>query len=373
MDYSARWQRLQSAMQRERLDGIVYGSGANFQYLSGLQQNWQREHEPAEPDCLLALTASQPPLVVCMRHPDANPANLRIEAAASLQEAVALLRNYLNGQRVGVSSQAAAYLSELVGQALPGAVCPVAEEMGAELRQVKDADEVERIRKVVNLTDRVMAQVLPLIRPGITQPELQQQIAQAGLALGAQDVSFTPAALYVKSGTTPTAEPFVYPQDQGLVPGTSIAFDFGFVLDGYCSDFGRSFYCGPAPEHISGAYRTLQAGQCHLISQLRPGMRISQLYGILEAFLDEHGYGDRLRARLPDGTLGHQIGVGLHEDPWLRPTSERQLQPGMVMAIEPKLWFPGEYYLRVEDIVVITENGAEALTKFDRETFELPL
>ena len=87
--------------------------------------------------------------------------------------------------------------------------------------------------------------------------------------------------------------------------------------------------------------------------------------------LDELGYGDRFRARLPCGTLGHQIGVDLHENPWIRPETETLLAPGMVMCIEPKVWSPGQYYLRVEDMVLVTEEGAESLTVFDRNTFEL--
>lgn len=370
-----RLRRLQSAMLRNNLDGLVYGLGANFQYFTRLPIAWQREHEPAEPDCLLALTADQPPLVIVgsqcvgVSAPDA----FRIEVVNTADEVATVLRTYLSGQRIGISCRAERYLRELISIALPTTTCRDAEGIGAMLRCVKDADEIAAIRATVALTDQVMEQVVPFIRPGINQSDLQAKVAEIGLQLGAQDVSFPPASLYVKSGSKPTENPFVYPAGQGLVGGTSIAFDFGFVLDGYCSDFGRSFYCGPAPEHISGAYRALQDGQCHLISQLRPGMPISQIYGILETFLDERGYGDRLRARLPDGTLGHQIGVDLHEDPWLKPSIELQLQPGMVMAIEPKLWLPGEYYLRVEDIVLITDHGAESLTQADRRLFELPL
>jgi Xaa-Pro aminopeptidase len=207
----------------------------------------------------------------------------------------------------------------------------------------------------------------------VSQHQLQEFIRAEGLRLGAQDVSFPPAALYVKSGTAPGPEPFGYPKDQGLVGATSIAFDFGFVLDGHCSDFGRSFYMGPAPDHFSAAYRALHASQLELIRQMRPGLALGEFWGILSGEMDRHGYGDRIRARLKDGTLGHQIGVDLHENPWIRPGVEFKLLPGMVMAIEPKAWLPGEYYLRVEDIVLVTEDGAECLTAADRLAFELPL
>ena len=224
------------------------------------------------------------------------------------------------------------------------------------------------------MTGPVMEKVVTSIRPGVTQIELQELVREAGILLGAHDVSFSPAALFVKSGTQPTENPFVYPKEEGLLPGTSIAFDFGFIKDGYCSDFGRSFYSGPAPKHIVDAYRALQESHCEVISQMAPGkFKLNQLFGLMETAIDRRGYGDRLRARLKDGTLGHQIGVDLHENPWIRPHSDVWLEAGMVMALEPKVWFPGEYYLRVEDIVLITETGAEYLTEFDRELFELPI
>ncbi len=377
MDYAGRLERLNEAMMGRDLDGIVYGVGPNFHYFTGLPVSWQREAEPEEPACLLVMATGNPPRVImdsacaCVSCKPTSP--VEMEVAGSPDELNRMLRRLLKGKRVGISRPANHYLRGLVGQAVPGAEIVDAEELGANLRVCKDADEIATLREAVVLTDRVMEEVVDHIRPGITQPQLQARIAETGLALGAQDVSFPSTALYVKSGTKPTEDPFTYPPEKGLVPGTSIAFDFGFVLDGYCSDFGRSFYCGLAPEHISGAYRALQESQCHLISEMKPGqLTLGELFGVIEEALDERGYGDRLRARLPEGNLGHQIGVDLHEDPWLRRGCDVPLKPGMVMAIEPKLWLPGEYYLRVEDIVLITDDGAESLTAFDREMFELP-
>ena len=100
-------------------------------------------------------------------------------------------------------------------------------------------------------------------------------------------------------------------------------------------------------------------------------MRVCDVFPIIEGFLDKDGYGDHLRARLSDGTVGHQIGVEVHENPWLKPDNMQELQEGMVMCLEPKLWKAGEYYLRVEDMVLIHKNRAEFLTNYDREQFQL--
>ena len=373
MDYVGRVRRLQRVMKENALDGVVYGLGANYQYFTGSMTPWVREREPIEPDHLLVVSREgMPALIVVGEGPrEIVPAAVRVMTVPDRLQLVALLAELLQGKSFGAGRQAYPYLLQLVAEAVPGALCMDAEELGEGLRVRKEAEEVQRLREVARFTDKVMGEVLLRIDRGLSQNELQLIIRDKGLQLGAQDVSFTPAGLYVKTGSTPSADPFTYPRDQGLVMGTSIAFDFGFVLHGYCSDFGRSFYYGAAPSHIRGAYRALQAAQVHLISLMRPGLRMGAMTGILLDRLDVLGYGDRFRARLPCGTLGHQIGVDLHENPWIKPETDTLLAPGMVMCLEPKVWSPGEYYLRVEDMVLVTETGAESLTEFDREVFEL--
>lgn len=374
MDYLARLERLQTLLESSQLDGLIYGTGANLQYFTGLAADWQREHEPEDPQLLLLLASGREPLIVSVGKggaPLVGP--VPVAAVPSRSELAAAVRHWLPGRRIGVGRSGRQQLSRMILEALPEATCASAEALGEGLRYCKDAEEIGLLRRAAQLTDAVMSCVVERIRPGITQPELQALITASGQELGAQAVSFPAAALYVKSGTAPGSDPFVYPQADGLVPGTSVAFDFGFVLEGYCSDFGRSFYCGEAPEEIAHAYRVLQVAQADLVGQMRPGLPIGQLSDLLEAYLDRYGLGDRFRARVPDGTLGHQIGVDLHENPWIRRDCQLALQPGMVMAIEPKLWLPGEYYLRVEDLVLITEQGAEFLTHFDREQFALPV
>jgi len=241
------------------------------------------------------------------------------------------------------------------------------------MSMIKTPHEIEILRRAAKLTDDVFDAIVPLIRQGATQPGLEDEIRRQGSARGAQGVSFDPAVIFTKTGSPPSTEAFTYPREDGLVPGCSVAFDIGFVLDGYCSDFGRSLYFGPAPADISGAYQALQQAVVEAVASIRPGVtKVNELYPAVERTLDRLGYGDFLRARLKDKVLGHCIGKTVHEDPWLKPDCGLPLEPGMVFAIEPKLWRTGHYYLRVEDIVLIGPERAEFLTNADREIFELP-
>jgi Xaa-Pro aminopeptidase len=240
------------------------------------------------------------------------------------------------------------------------------------LRIIKDGEEIERLTKAATITDQVMEKVVPKIEKGVTQKELELEVELEGRRLGASDVSFPPTAGFVKSDSEVSRNPFTYPREKGLVAGTSVAFDIGLVVDGYCSDFGRSFHFGPASAEVKKGYEALQQSVIETVEKIRDScIRACEVFPELEKVLDRLGYGDYLRARLSTKNLGHNIGVEVHEPPWLSPEYEEVLHENMVMALEPKLWHAGEYYLRVEDIVLIGPKKTEFLTNFDRSLFQL--
>jgi Xaa-Pro aminopeptidase len=237
---------------------------------------------------------------------------------------------------------------------------------------IKEPSEIELLRRTAEHTDRVIEKVIPKIVSGITMRELRLEIELLGRRMGAEGVSFPPVAGFIRPGSQPTGSIYGYEMDEGLEPGTTIFFDLGFVLDGYSSDWGRSVYWGKAGSEVKEAYAALQRAVVETVAKMKPnGMRVCDIFPSIEASLDGAGFGDFLRARLSTGEAGHQIGIEVHEDPWLVPENEHPIQKGMVMCIEPKLWRDGDYYLRVEDMVVVNDDGAEFLTNFDRELFEI--
>ncbi|MEJ5171400.1 MAG: M24 family metallopeptidase, partial [Fimbriimonadales bacterium] len=132
-------------------------------------------------------------------------------------------------------------------------------------------------------------------------------------------------------------------------------------------------HLGPAPAETRAAYKALCEAMTEALGSIRPGAtRACDVYPLVESALDRRGFGDDLRRRLGDSqTIGHSIGTEVHERPWLGPASPDPLVPGMVLAIEPKLWRPGRYYLRLEEIVHVREDGAEFLTRFPHDLFEI--
>ena len=403
MGFARRLNGLQERMAGLGLGLVVYGPSPDFSYLTGLPLGGHdvgaRAQSKGGSKCP---PARQPTTVVSPAGAGHAANNLFVPrkgapvltVAEALGEGVArgwiadvrickeggypglvetVLRDLgVKGGRIALGGCVAEPAAKEIARAARGAEVHAAKGLMDRLRIIKDPEEIERLRRVAELTGRALEAVIPKIREGVTQGELEEEVAYQGRRLGASGVSFSPAAKFVRRGSEVSAEPFTYPKEKGLVSGTSIAFDMGFVMDGYSSDFGRSFYFGRADDDVRKGYRALTVALLETASGMRDGgMRMCDLFPAVERTLDRLGYGDYLRARLPTGILGHSIGIEVHEDPWIGPDSLEPLRANMVLALEPKLWRAGQYYLRVEDMVLVGERETEFLTRFDLELFEL--
>jgi Xaa-Pro aminopeptidase len=273
-------------------------------------------------------------------------------------------------QRVAVGDRPGPPAWEALISAFPNASFVSADTLTAPLRMVKDSNEIAALRHAAEITDEAVKAALPAIREGVSMQELQLEIETHGRRQGAMGTSFDIVAGFIQPGTGPTGSIFSYEVNEGLRTGTTIFFDIGFVVNGYCSDWGRSVYFGTPDADQAAAYASLQRAVVQTVDAVEVGRtRVCDLFTMIEARLDGDGYGDYLRARLPSKSVGHQIGIEVHELPWLEPHNEDTIIPGMVFCVEPKLWVDGTYYMRVEDMVLVTEQGAETLTTFDRDLF----
>jgi Xaa-Pro aminopeptidase len=362
------------------LDFVVYGSCQNFQYLTGLLTDWRRGIDLGGSMNNVFVPRKGKPVLVVSEEWGKQASQTWVKDVRILGEKdsfAKVIEKVLSGfdfkvKNVGFGDHVWGSTVEAVLKALKNPAFHKAEHLMDQVRMIKDSGEVEKLRKVAELTDKAVEAVVPKIQRGVTQKELRLELEYAGRRLGASDVSFPPWIGFVKSGSEVSSDLVTVPMDEGLEAGTSIAFDNGFVLDGYCSDFGRSFYYGSASKEVKKGYEALQRSVVETMDKMREGsMRTCDVFSAIEKLLDAVGYGDYLRARLPMKSVGHNIGVEVHEPPWLEPGYDQVLKSNMVMAIEPKLWHAGEYYLRVEDIVHVGKKKTEFLTNFDRKLFQL--
>lgn len=379
MNYHRRLKGLQQEMRNRKIDLVLYGPSPNFQYLTGIPIDW-REAPDLRPDGNIAVIPPDGAPVLIMSEADTG-CPFPLKNIHTYDESV----GYMGMLKFIIDSLAIKVRKLALGSYLPTRAATAAitvtenpelcdaSHLMDHLRMIKEPEEVELLRRAARLTDDAMMEVVRNIKDGVSLADLMLEMEMQARRMGATGVSFPSWACFVTSGSKPTDQVSDYPADGGLVSDTAITFDAGFVVNGYCSDWGRSVYWGSPPEKAKKAHAALRQSVVDTVAELEDGnMRACDIYPAIEKKLDALGFGDQMRARLePVKIMGHQIGTEVHEDPWLKPDVDDTLRAGMVMCIEPKLWLPGEYYFRLEEMVHITGTGAEFLTNFDRELFEL--
>jgi Xaa-Pro aminopeptidase len=182
-------------------------------------------------------------------------------------------------------------------------------------------------------------------------------ITEALVAEGTERVNFA----IVASGPN-AASPHHEPGDRVIAPGDSLVCDFGGTLDGYCSDITRTFAVGDPTDEVAKAYEVLHRAQEAAFAAAAPGVAAEAVDAAARSVIADAGYGEYFIHR-----TGHGIGLEEHEDPYLVAGNTEPLEPGMAFSIEPGIYVPGRFGMRIEDIVVVTSAGAERLNNAPRE------
>ncbi len=253
---------------------------------------------------------------------------------------------------VEIDTLAAPLLTSLA-EALPGSGLVPVDDRVAGLRAVKSPDEISRLRKVLAVCDQAQASARGCVRAGASELELWGQVrAQIEVHVGGR----VPALVDFVAGPR-TAEVGGPPGAYVLREGDALMLDFVARLDGYWGDNTDMHPVGELPEALAKAYRTarqaLQAG----IDAVRPGLPAGELDALMRGYVRQAGYDP-----YPHHS-GHGIGTSYHEDPRIVPYNTGPLRPGMVLALEPGIYLPGVGGVRVEDVVLVTSDGAEVLTR----------
>jgi len=226
-----------------------------------------------------------------------------------------------------------------------------------ELRSVKSPDEINRLRKAAQITERAMAAAADIIRPGATELDLIREWKMSVVKDGGDWQHATIAAGPVHSAAT-TAIHTSY----ALKKGDVVRMDTGAVWNGYSSDITRCYAVGAASKEFKDLYVVLLEAEAAMLELVRPGTVISDIYSTGEQIVRKAGYPEYRRRN-----LGHSIGIRVVEEPIIGPTSSSELKPNMVVAVEVPIYFAGKVGLSVEDIVLVTEDGKELFSKLPRE------
>lgn len=230
------------------------------------------------------------------------------------------------------------------------------------IRSVKDAEELEYIRRAQEIAENAFDQILKFIKVGVTEREIALELDRLMLEGGAEALSFETIAL---SGEN-TSMPHGVPSDRKVRSGDFVLMDFGAVCNGYHSDMTRTVCVGQPTAEMKSVYNIVLNAQIAALNAARAGMTGQALDRIARSIIEDAGYGDNF-----GHSLGHGVGMEIHEKPNASPNYKQSLPEGAVVTVEPGIYIPGKFGVRIEDFVILTENGCINLTKSDKNIIYL--
>lgn len=231
------------------------------------------------------------------------------------------------------------------------------------LRARKDTAELARMERAQRIAEGALEEVLNDIRPGVTEQFLAARLVFLMRNAGAENVSFDPIVI---SGAK-TSMPHGVPSGKQVEAGDFVTMDFGALCEGYCSDMTRTVAVGSATEEMERVYETVLSAQKAGIAMARAGVAGSVVDDAARRVIAKAGYGDYFTH-----SFGHSLGVEIHESPNASPSNPEPLPEGAVVSAEPGIYLPGKFGVRIEDVVVLEEDGCRNLTRAPKELLILP-
>lgn len=230
------------------------------------------------------------------------------------------------------------------------------------MRMVKDAEELACIRKAQEIAEIAFDSILRFIHPGVTERQIALELDRVMLENGAERVSFDTIALTGKN----TSMPHGVPSETKVQEGDFVLMDYGAVYKGYHSDMTRTVCVGEPTEEMKRVYDIVLQAQAAAIDAARPGISGSELDFVARHIIEQAGYGENF-----GHSLGHGVGLEIHEAPNAAPKYSSKLKAGSVITVEPGIYLPGKFGVRIEDFVILTENGCINLTKCAKNIISL--
>jgi Xaa-Pro aminopeptidase len=224
------------------------------------------------------------------------------------------------------------------------------------MRSVKDERELGLLRRAARAADETFRRIVHTRLEGRTEREIADELGEVLVRMGHDRVAFT-----IVGGGPNAASPHHDPGDRTLQSGDAVVMDFGGRVGGYCSDITRTVVVRQPPREFDHVYELVMEAQDRAFRAVKPGVPAEEIDRAAREVIEQAGFGDLFVHR-----TGHGIGLELHEDPYLVAGNREPLRPGMCFSIEPGVYLPGRFGVRIEDIVVVTEEGAQRLNHAER-------
>lgn len=228
----------------------------------------------------------------------------------------------------------------------------------SNLRMVKTSEEIEKVAMAESIGDKAFEHILGYIKVGMTEKDIALELEYTMKKLGAEGLSFDTIAASGPNSSLPHA----VPSDRQIQEGDFLTMDFGCIYQGYCSDMTRTIYIGHKPSNKQQEiYDIVLRAQQEAMKHIRPGVKGSEVDAVARDIITAAGYGEYF-----GHGLGHSVGLYIHEEPRCSRKCDTVLEAGMTMTVEPGIYLPGEFGVRIEDLVVVIPEGYKNLTSSDK-------
>ncbi|KHF41618.1 M24 family metallopeptidase [Halalkalibacter okhensis] len=344
--------KLRMEMSKENLDVVLIVSAENRRYFSNFTGT----------SGALLISENEMILLTDFRYvqqaKEEAPMFEVIQHIGVLSESVGAHLTKMRVNEAGIEdSLSIGFLRDIKKKASSLSIVSIDEAVG-NIRKIKDASEIEKIKKGVAICDLAFKHILTFIKPGLTEKEIGLELEYIMKKNGAEGIK----ANHVIASGERSSLPHGAATNRVVQIGEFVKMDIGAIVEGYYSDFTRTVVIGEPTEKQKDIYSIVKHAQLEALKHIGPGKVCSELDEVARSIIREAGYGDNF-----GHSLGHALGLQIHEKPVMRSTDKTVLEPGMVITVEPGIYLPGWGGVRIEDLLIITEEGYENATKSTKE------
>lgn len=347
-----RLEKLQAELVARGLDGFLVNNLTNIYYLTGFSGSNATLF--VEPEAVTFFTDSRYTLAA---KAILNPAIDFVETRLELAELAGIAQNR-GLSRIGFEPNVPYHYYQELAKRLPNQELVAEANVVEDLRLIKDTSEIAIIQEACKISDQAFIDALEFIKLGQTELEIATFLDFRMRELGASGLSFDSI---VASGPN-SAMPHAHPGQRQLEAGDTLTLDFGCVFQHYASDMTRTIYLDHVQDEQAALHQLILDANQAVIDQAKAGMLLTEFDQAARSLIDQAGYGPAF-----SHSIGHGMGLEVHEEPFFRAGSEDRLQSGMVVTDEPGIYLDGKYGLRIEDDLWIQEEGCQVLTKAPKE------
>jgi Xaa-Pro aminopeptidase len=354
-----RIEKLRTRLVEEGLEAVLVTSIENRYYFSNFRGS----------SGVLLITKDQSFLLTDSRYTDIArgeaPLYEVIDHNRDLLTSLAKITNRLGIQKLGIEFEVMP-VEEYLGlkKVIPDVELSKVDSIFYDIRMIKDEQEITYLEEAVSYCDGAFEHILSFIRPGMTESEVGFELEMFMRNAGAEAIK----ANHVIASGERSSLPHGQATNRVIQAGDFVKMDIGARVKGYYSDFTRTVVMGEPSSKQVEIYEVVKKAQEAALGAIGPGKVCSELDELVRSIIREAGYGENFTH-----SLGHSIGLAVHEKPVMRKSDHTILEPGMVITVEPGIYIPGFGGVRIEDFVVITKDGYKNLTKATKELQVLPV